>query len=814
MRKVPRRAGPRGHTPRGGRAEGFRYQRFVVLKLNDDIQVPYTDDLLKVAEEHGLDALAKILREQFPGATIRRLYTSVEPRRLEALMERAQKTGEWRPRNLLTYYRITCGPSVDPEALAKALSVLPFVEKAYVEAPVTDPVVNDADDTYAPSQGYLDPAPDGIDARYAWTVAGGDGAGIAFIDLEQGWVPDHEDLLAKAPTLIFGDNRDGVGTYEGDHGTAVLGEVVGVDNALGVVGIAPNVLSVQMVSHYDAATATFLHVSDAITAAIDVLAPGDALLLEVQRSVIGFGLVPTETDSADFDTIELAIALGIIVVEAAGNGDNDLDTYTDGGDQVLNRGSADFRDSGAIMVGAAESAVPHNRIATVNWGWGSNYGSRIDCYGWGQNVTTCGYGDLADGGTPQTEYTDTFGGTSSASPIVTGAALCVQGVANALGYRYSPGQMRAILSDPANGTAQGGDVAGNIGVMPNLNQVIDNVIGLRPDVYIRDNALDTGDVPVTGTISTSPDIILRPDPVADPEAEFGEGSGNEDSMTLGFEAEFGQDNHIYVRLKNRGGADAADVSTTVYWSPVASLVTPDMWTEVGTLSGLTVATGDTLVVSPALVWPAAEIPAEGHYCFVGLVNHASDPAPPLADLLNFDNFRNLIRNNNNVTWRNFNVVDEVFDPSPSPEDPVPGYVALPFLIAGAPDRARPMDVEVLRRLPRQADLILETPPYLPNLLGVPRQWVRFDRKRKVALIALPRQRSIQFAKARLGRKGRYPCVLWVRIPKAKTGQRFQVAARQIYKGEEVGRVTWLLRVAKKEPSRKKPPKKRLLRKRA
>lgn len=789
---------------RRDKAEKFRYQHYVVLKLKDDVQIPYTDDLVEVADLHGLDALAKVIREQFPGSIVRRLYTGVDPQRIQALMARAQKTGQWKPRNLFTYYRIACAPDKEPQALAKALSELPYVEKAYVEAPVSDPVVDDSDDIYAASQSYLDPAPDGIDARYAWTVAGGDGTGIAFIDLEQGWVPDHEDLIDKAPTLIFGTNRDGVGTYQGDHGTAVLGEVVGVDNALGVVGIAPNVSSVQMVSHYDGATGTSLHVADAIMAAIDVLSFGDVLLLEVQRTEAGFGLVPTETDSADFDTIQLAVALGIIVVEAAGNGDNDLDTYTDGaGNQVLNRGSANFRDSGAIMVGAAESAVPHDRITTANWGWGSNYGSRIDCYGWGQNVTTCGYGDLADGGTPQTEYTDTFGGTSSASPIVTGAVLCVQGVAvNQLGYRFSPGQMRAILADPANGTAQGGGVAGNIGVMPDLRQIIDNVIELRPDVYIRDNTLDTGEEPQTGSISTSPDIILRPVAVADPEAEFGEGSGNEDSMTLGFEAEFGQDNYIYVRLKNRGGAEAVDVSVTVYWSPVASLVTPDMWTEVGTLSGLTVPTGDTLVVSPALVWPEAEIPAEGHYCFVGIVDHPADPAPPLADLLDFDNFRDYVRNNN-ITWRNFNVVDEVFDPAPSPEDPVPGYVPLPFLIAGAPDRTRRMEVEVWRHLPRQADLILETPPYLPRLLEIPRQWVKFDDKCKVALVRLPHQRRIRFSQALLGRKGRYPCVLWVRIPGAKTGQRFQVAVRQIYKEQEVGRVSWLLRVSKKEISKKK-----------
>jgi hypothetical protein len=769
----------------------MQYQPFVVLKLRDDIQIPYTDDLLEVAERHGLHALVKMIRDQFPGCTVRRLFTSVDPQRIQELETQGQRAGK-RPRNLLTYYRIACGDGVEEEALAKALSTLPYVEQAYVEAPVTDPLVNPADDTYSPTQGYLDPAPDGIDARYAWTLTGGDGAGIAFIDLEQGWVPTHEDLTARAPTLIFGTNRDGVGGYQGDHGTAVLGQVMGVDNALGVVGIAPNIASVRMVSHFDGVTGTALHVADALLAAIDVLTFGDLVLLEVQRSASGYGLAPTEIDSADFDTIQLAVALGIIVVEAAGNGSNDLDTYVDGGgNTVLNRGSAAFRDSGAIMIGAAASALPHDRLGF------SNFGSRIDCYAWGENVTTCGYGDLANGGTPQTEYTDTFGGTSSASPIISGAALCVQGIAvDQIGHRFSPGQMRAILSDPANGTPQGGGVAGNIGVMPNLRQIIDNVIGLRPDVYLRDHPMDTGAEPQTGSISASPDIILRPDPVVNPEAEFGEGSGNEDSATLGFLAEAGQDNFIYVRLKNRGGTAATGVQVTVYWSPVASLVTPNLWTEVGILSGLTVPTGSTLVVSPAIVWPAAQVPGPGHYCFVGVVDHPADPAPPLAALLDFDNFSSFVRNNNNITWRNFNVEDVVLDPQPRPEDPVPGHVPLPFLIAGAPDFARPMDVEVLRQLPREASLILEMPAFLPRQLGVPEQWVKIDDRRQVALVQLPHQSRVRFPEARLARQGLYPCVLWVRVPQARPGQRFELALRQVYKEQEVGRVTWLLRAAK------------------
>ena len=57
------------------------------------------------------------------------------------------------------------------------------------------PAVNPADDPRSVNQGYLDPAPDGIDAEYAWGFPGGAGAGQALVDLEVGWNFNHEDLF-------------------------------------------------------------------------------------------------------------------------------------------------------------------------------------------------------------------------------------------------------------------------------------------------------------------------------------------------------------------------------------------------------------------------------------------------------------------------------------------------------------------------------------------------------------------------------------------------------------------------------------------
>ena len=111
---------------------------------------------------------------------------------------------------------------------------------------------------------------------------------------------------------------------------------------------------------------------------------GDVLLLEAQTtSSTMSGYLPVEVEQATFDAIQYATSNGIIVVEAGGNGSNDLDTYKDSnGKLILNRNSNDFRDSGAIMVGAASSSTPHSRSGF------SNYGSRIDCFTVGATAST------------------------------------------------------------------------------------------------------------------------------------------------------------------------------------------------------------------------------------------------------------------------------------------------------------------------------------------------------------------------------------------------------------------------------------------
>lgn len=456
----------------------------VVVRFKKDVKnLPYVDDLDAKFTEFGLIDLQTVFRE-FPGLKIRRLFTSVDPAKIDRMMKKSDvsKSGN-ETTNLLLYYRLILPSGTETEEVVRKFKGVPIVEEVYAESgPLPPPSINPANNPMYSNQGYLQQADAGIDANSAWTVQGGDGSGVTFVDLEQGWTLDHEDLISKGINVMSGENK----AYFG-HGTAVLGEVVASNNTKGGIGITPNVTNADVISQYR--SPDDYNTADAILSAASSMVSGDVLLLEAQANYNGLTFLPVEVETAVFDAISLATSLGIIVVEAAGNGKNDLDNFvTTTGEHMLNKNSADFKDSGAIMVGASTSGILHER-----WNFdttiGSNFGNRIDCYSWGENITTSGDPFLSPD-TQAFDYTDIMGGTSGASAIIAGAALCLQGISKALPAptTLSPNQMRTLLSNPSTSTPSADSSADKIGVMPNLRAIITHGLGLSPDIYLRDNS--------------------------------------------------------------------------------------------------------------------------------------------------------------------------------------------------------------------------------------------------------------------------------------------------------------------------------------
>ncbi|HEV7645850.1 MAG TPA: S8 family peptidase [Pyrinomonadaceae bacterium] len=438
------------------------YKRRVVIKFKPGVKLPYSAE---AAGEFAKQSASEwnSLTSAFEGVTLAPYFSTLDESSLRGLMQRPShlKTPASTP-DLTLYYAIECPGSVDPEKVAKMAAEWPNVEIAYAEPlPAPLPSVDPSDDPRSPLQGYLNAAPAGIDARWAWNN-GIDGSGAGFVDLERGWMLDHEDLAAKNITIISGISKDD----DFWHGTAVLGVVVAVDNTIGGVGIAP-ACDTRVVSEWR--TSSIYSTAEAILSAAMTMSFGDILLLETSTlysAPAGLINVPVEVYPVNLAVIQMAVSKGIVVVEAGGNGSVDLDAFQDiNNKHILNRNSADFLDSGAIIVGAASSAVPHARL------WFSNFGSRIDCYAWGENIDTAG-GPLI---TDTHAYTPDFNGTSGATSIVTGAALLLQSWRALIGAsRYDPDTMRVLLSDPVQNTASKDPAADRIGVMPDLKRIIQN----------------------------------------------------------------------------------------------------------------------------------------------------------------------------------------------------------------------------------------------------------------------------------------------------------------------------------------------------
>ena len=330
----------------------------------------------------------------------------------------------------------------DAKKIAKALHAQGSVWQAYV-APRPVPAVAGAKDgsrTFEPAQGYLASAPDGIGAQDVWKLPGAKGEGVTICDIEGNWDRKHEDL-PRGIQLLGGTLVEEGGWR--DHGTAVLGEMVSVPNKFGAVGISHKATAVV----HSAVMNGVFNAAGAIAGATSRLKAGDVILIELQAIGPNGKYVAMQFWDDIFSAIVAATEKGITVVEAAGNGNENFDLA------VFN-GTGLQKDSGAIVVGAGIPpsnyfdhdnsyqllGPPRSRI------WFSNYGKIVNVQAWGWHVTTLGYGDAQGGESENTWYTLRFSGTSSASPIVTGAVACLQGRSKAKnGKPLSPTQVRQIL---------------------------------------------------------------------------------------------------------------------------------------------------------------------------------------------------------------------------------------------------------------------------------------------------------------------------------------------------------------------------------
>ncbi|WP_169708511.1 S8 family serine peptidase [Trinickia terrae] len=231
-----------------------------------------------------------------------------------------------------------------------------------------------------------------LNVRAAWT-AGATGRGATVRHLDYGVYRNHEDL----GNITVVNSRPE--TNDCNHGTASTGCIAATNNGFGVTGIA-----------YDCQF--YFYDTGDLDKIVRDAQPGDIVGLDIQFSLNGVH-VPVIHSKAWWNKIFALSNLRATVVVAAGNGGQNLSPEYG----LIN----DYGDSGSMLAGACISTTGR-RASFSNYG---HYTSLVNAWGdW--SVATTGYGGLQRVSNDR-NYTSTFSGTSSATPLSVGALAVLQG---------------------------------------------------------------------------------------------------------------------------------------------------------------------------------------------------------------------------------------------------------------------------------------------------------------------------------------------------------------------------------------------------
>lgn len=387
-------------------------------------------------------------------------FYSISSELLQAYYLKAQKRLQKNLSDPHTLFEFHVNPGEDINLVKQKLETLTAVTYVSIPPKLSTPAPPD----FQSSQLYLFDQDPGIHVDEFWNTYSTFGSGVKICDIEYQFNADHEDLPV---VTIIGPQPEDPG-FGNDHGTAVLGEIASLNDGIGTTGIAYE-SDLYFAGAYIDQT---YYLEEALISTLSELGEGDMVLIEQQmmafEGTAEEGYAPVEWYAPFYDAIQLISGNGIIVVEAAGNGDRNLDDPMFSTDNFGHYPFLEENWSEAILVGAG--AVGVGDIARSKL-WFSNYGSRIDVQGNGERVFTTGYGTAFSSEGVNREYSNSFGGTSGASPIVVGAIALLQSLHKQhTGLPFDVDFVRNLLINTGKPQVAGNlfPVSEKIGPLPNV----------------------------------------------------------------------------------------------------------------------------------------------------------------------------------------------------------------------------------------------------------------------------------------------------------------------------------------------------------
>jgi subtilisin family serine protease len=533
-----------------------------------------------------------------------------------------------------------------------------------------------------------------------------DDDGNGLVDDKNGW--NFQGCGASTLPCGSSDPNPQVGTD--NHGTAVAGVAAArANNATGVAGSCPNCKIMSLRVHFPS-------LSDQTV--INVFEYAANMGVNILNNSWGHTSPSSAVDTAVAEAIEDAADAGSMIFWAAGNGDSDGwcdDSYPSLNDSVMAVSSSTNLDK-RVVEAAWGTCV--DILAPSHRGYAEPYNGTL-------NVTTTdrsgatGYNSanpppLACLAEPaNTDYTNCFGGTSSATPLVAGIAGLIMSANGSL----DRSAIQQLLQDTADKVVDSvADYNHNTGRSTPETHAYGRVnayeavrvaatAGLNArqntDIFLRDNELDWGNATSylgeqsSGVKFESPrtsighwrsrDIKVDAPPyeTAPTVATYDAFVDQKPSLNPG------DINKVYVRVRNRGHDAASDVDVKLMWTqfgtslpafpgdfwtsfPSDSASATNPWTSAQCAGGATdYCTIGSISYSGASVAgsgaDAAQIavfdmpaptydPAKAnHYCLLAIANSPDDPVDAISEgIFAADG---VTPNDNNVTHRNYTDLD-------------------------------------------------------------------------------------------------------------------------------------------------------------